>query len=165
RRVAPAAGRVHRGRPAALAAGDAIHHAGDLPVHGALPGLAARAPRASPAGPRPGRRYGALRARLRSPYGPRCLAVAVRWWRVAQRLPAGRSSRALPHGGHGKATPAPINSGAGAVCPHPGVITRSWTDVHSSRLKAESIHGLSPRALVLPWPARKQLPARTIRRP
>jgi hypothetical protein len=34
---------------------------------------------------------------------------------------------------------------AGAVCPHPGVITPSWTDVHS---------------FLLPWPARKQLPAR-----
>src|SRR6185437_3546440 len=69
------------------------------------------------------------------------------------------SSRALPHGGHGKATPAPINSGAGSVCPHSCVITRSWTDVHSSLLKAGAIRGASPRAFVLPWPARKQLPA------
>src|SRR6185503_15759374 len=57
---------------------------------------------------------------------------------------AGRSSRALPHGGHDKATRR-----AGSVCPHPCVITRSWTDVHS---------------LLLPWPARKQLPARVTRR-
>src|SRR6185437_16355621 len=74
--------------------------------------------------------------------------VALPWssdsgaWRSA--CPAGRSSRALPHGGHGKATRR-----AGSVCPHPCVITRSWTDVHS---------------LLLPWPARKQLPARVTRR-
>ncbi len=36
---------------------------------------------------------------------------------------------------------------AGSVCPHSFVITRSWTDVHSSLLKAGAIHGASPYTL------------------
>ena len=43
RRTAPAARRVDRRRPAAVAAGHAVHHAGDLPVHGAFLRLAGRA--------------------------------------------------------------------------------------------------------------------------
>jgi hypothetical protein len=90
-----------------------------------------------------------VRACSRSPHSSRCLAVAVRWWGAAPAWLAGQApkkgvNRVLPHGGHGKATQR-----AGSVCPHPCVITQSWTDVHS---------------FVLPWPARKQLPARAMRR-
>ncbi len=41
--IAPAARCFDRRRPAAVAAGDAVHHAGDLPVHGTFLRLAARA--------------------------------------------------------------------------------------------------------------------------
>jgi len=51
---------------------------------------------------------------------------------------------ALPPGGQSRTTLR-----VGSVCPQAGVITRSCTDVHS---------------LVLPCPARKQLPARATRR-
>ncbi len=55
-----------------------------------------------------------------------------------------RSSRVPLPGGHTGSTLR-----AGSVCPQAIVITRSCTDVHS---------------LHLPWPARKQLPARATRR-